>query len=163
MLKAIQRIGILFILVVFLYGTTGLSVLDHSCNSSNERSVTIYPEIFKQAGSGCCTDGESGYACASHKYPVSNAFPENVDAQPCCKSIISFFKLEILTVRAEKLVVDNLYVQAQSFPVPADVQIPNEQRPLTPVHHQFYSPPLFGIRLVHFLHQMKIPAHLLLS
>ena len=36
LMKTLQRIGILCMLLVFLFGTFGLSVLNHSCNSSNE-------------------------------------------------------------------------------------------------------------------------------
>ena len=158
-MKTLQRIGILFLLSVFLFGTTGISVLHHICSSSNKHYVTVYPEIFKNAGSSCCEDESTGYMSANHGYDSRWTMPQNISSEPCCKNIASFFKLQILTERVEKLKVN--VVSAQQFLLPVSISLlPNvAQLFLQPAHFQFYSPPLFGKLLVHFLHQMKIPAH----
>ncbi len=156
-MKTIQRIGILLLMLVFLFGTIGLSVLRHICNSSNTNTVTVYPEIFKSPGSSCCDDGPAGYACAGRGTSPGNTTPENIDPSPCCKSTTSFLKLEILTLTAGKLVLKDIAVTRPLFTISA-CRIPSYEQPLlNPAHFQFYSPPLFGIVLVHYLHQMKIP------
>jgi len=158
-MKTLQRIGILFLLLVFLFGTTGLSVLHHICISSNKHYVTAYPEIFKNTGSSCCEEESTGYTSASHGNDPGKTMPQNISSEPCCKNIASFFKLQILTDRVEKLVLNTVSAQQPLFPVSVS-QLPNVEQPLTqPAHFQFYSPPLFGKLLVHYLHQMKIPAH----
>jgi hypothetical protein len=158
-MKAIKHIGIFFLLLVFLAGTTGVSFLHHICSSSKQDIVTVYPEIFKRSGSSCCAEESTGYACASHVNLSKDKMPLNIDGAPCCKSIASFIKLEILTIRVAKLVI---HPEKAQLPVSPTIlcQIPAFEQPLLqPAHFQFYSPPLFGRLLVHYLHQMKIPAH----
>ena len=93
-MKTIQRIGILFLLLVFLFGTTGLSVFHHFCQSSNLGNVTLYPEIFHSSGSSCCEDeSATGYACAGHEAFKAGLMSHTIDAAPCCKSTSSLFKL----------------------------------------------------------------------
>ena len=158
-MKTIQRIGILFLLLVFLFGTTGLSVLSHFCSSSNHTTVTVYPELFNRSGSSCCAEESTGYACASGGNTPSGAMPGHIDETPCCKSIASLFKLEILTERIEKLLINNFLVQHPLYSVSLLLLETFEQPLLKPAHFQFYSPPLFGKVLVHYLHQIKIPDH----
>ena len=162
-MKTIQRIGILFLLMVFLFGTTGISVLHHICNSSNKQYVTAYPEIFNNAGSSCCEEESTGYTSAIHGDGPDETMPQNIASEPCCKNIASFFKLQILTERVEKLVLNITSEHQPLYPVSVSPS-PNVVQPLLqPVHFQFYSPPLFGKLLVHYLHQMKIPAHPVLA
>ncbi|MEI7725546.1 MAG: hypothetical protein WCK09_10610 [Bacteroidota bacterium] len=160
MMKTVQRIGILFLLLVFLFGTTGLSVFHHFCHSSNHGSVTLYPEIFHSSGSSCCDDEiTTGYACASHETFTTDPLSQHVDAAPCCKSTSTLFKLEILTEKVEKLVLNTFSEQPPLFSVSLNTMPLFELPLLKPAHYQFYSPPLFGKILVYYLHQMKIPAH----
>lgn len=160
LMKTIQRIGILFLLLVFLFGTTGLSVFHHFCHSSNHGNVTLYPEIFQTSASSCCgEESTTGYACASHETFAADPLSQHIDAAPCCKSTSSFFKLEILTEKAGKLVLNTVSVQHPLYSVSLLLFETLEQPLLKPAHFQFYSPPLFGKVLVHYLHQMKIPDH----
>jgi hypothetical protein len=158
-MKVVQRICVLFLLLVFLYGTTGMSVLHHSCNSSNEKTLTVYPELFKNAGSSCCSEDETGYVSGLHHCPSENGLPATVDAVPCCKSNISFFKLEILSERAYNAVIAQVGDLITMKAAPVISATAAEQPVLNTPYFQFYSPPLFGKLLIHYLHQMKIPAH----
>ncbi|MCX6306336.1 MAG: hypothetical protein NT040_15330 [Bacteroidetes bacterium] len=160
MMKTIQRTGVLLLLLVFLFGTTGISVFHHICSSSGQDNASVYPELFIRAGTSCCVDESTGYSCAHHETAAGSAEHHAVDAPPCCKSNLSFFKLEIPTERVEKLALNIDNAQLPLYPVILTMDRAAEQPPLMPAHFQFYSPPLFGKVLVHFLHQMKIPAHL---
>ena len=157
-MKIIQRIGVLLLLLVFLFGTFGISVFHHRCNSSNEDNTSVYPELFTKAGSSCCVDEETGYVCSGHETAPEDIYHQKVDAAPCCKSTFSFFKLEIITERAEKFVLNTENSQLPLYPAFLPEEPKLEQPVLTPAHFQFYSPPLFGKVLVYFLNQIKIPA-----
>jgi hypothetical protein len=163
-MKIVQRIGILFLLLVFLFGTTGLSVFHHFCHTSNQGNVTLYPELFQSPGSSCCgNESATGYMCASYEPISADPLSQHIDASPCCKSTTTLFKLEILTEKVGKLVLRTVSEPQPLFSVSLITIQPFEQPLLKPAHFQFYSPPLFGKNLVHYLHQMKIPAHLLFT
>ncbi|MCX6267084.1 MAG: hypothetical protein NTW16_06965 [Bacteroidetes bacterium] len=157
-MKIIQRTGILFLLLVFLFGTTGLSVFHHVCNSSNEDNVSAYTGIFRGSGPSCCDDESTGYSCARPENLTGDAMPQNISAPPCCKSTISFLRLEIVTVRAEKLLLNVDKSLLTNFPLFLSLESMPDQPLLKPAHFQFYSPPLIsGKALVHYLHRIKIP------
>ncbi len=158
-MKTVKRVGSIFFLLVFLFGTTGLTVLRHTCISSKQNNVTVFPEFFKSSDDGCCENETTGYAsacCSCHE--TAGTHPQ-VDSSPCCKSDLSFFKLEILTKTVDKLKLDvlNAFLHFRSNPL---VSIPLFEQPVFEyAHYQFHSPPLFGRTLVYFLHQIKIPDH----
>ena len=157
--NTIRRIGVILLLLVFLFGTTGLSVLRHICNSSHEKNITVYPEFFKSSGDACCDDETTGYASACSIEHEKDAIPQNVEAMPCCITTISLFKLEILTEQIHKLTIGAAHAFLPLGPFLL-LTIPDYKQPrLEPAHFQFFSPPLFGKLLVQYLHQMKIPAH----
>jgi hypothetical protein len=156
-MKTIQRIGVFFLLLVFLFGTTGISVFHHVCSSSNQDNVSVYPEFFKKSGSSCCADEETGYACSQRVNTSGEALAQHIDASPCCISIFSFFKLDILTVRADKLLIKDVLIQIPDDTDSIITDLPENHSFIVPCHFQFFSPPLFGKVLVYFLHQMKIP------
>lgn len=158
-MKTIQRIGVFLLLLVFLFGTTGISVFHHICSSSNQEDVSVYPEFFKKSGSGCCVDEETGYACSQRVNSCNEALGQHIDASPCCISILSFFKLDILTVRAHQLLINDVLVQLVDYTDSLITTLSADRPFIIPGHFQFFSPPLFGKVLVHFLHQMKIPSH----
>ena len=158
-MKTVQRIGILFLLLIFLFGTTGLSLLHHTCNSSKENNVTAYPEFFKTSGSSCCEDEFIGYASANQEAFTPDVLSQHLDAAPCCKTTVAFFKLLILTERVEKLTITDVSAHKPLVPVSLNTILPFEQPLLKPAHFQFHSPPLYGKTLVYYLQQLKIPDH----
>ena len=158
-MKTLQRIAVLLLLMAFLFGITGLSVRHHICKSSNQTTVTVYPEIFKSSGSSCCEDESTGYSCAAYSNRALDVMPLNIDAAACCINRASFLKLEILSERIQKqaLIVDHAPMPV--YPVSISTEPTVEQPLLQPAHFQFYSPPLFGKALACYLHQLKIPDH----
>jgi hypothetical protein len=157
-MKALKSIFALLILVVFLFGTTGLSVFHHFCSSSNEHDVTLYPELFDGSGDSCCADEEAGYACARHQGSAQGANPLGFDAPPCCKTVITFHKLEITSQRINRESFTSRLTHA-AFAESVTPGFGLADRPVfTPAHFQFYSPPLLsGKQLVLFLNQLRIP------
>jgi len=153
-METVKRIGILGLLAVFLFGITGLSVFHHTCTSSNQEKIAFYAEIFKQAPGSCCEDD-----AIDHPVAGLTGMSLSFDATSCCKSTTSFLALRIISERQDKLVIP------YAIPMPAPNLRPLSQPAfesqvlIHPVHFQFHSPPRYGKQLVHYLHQIKIPAH----
>jgi hypothetical protein len=138
-------------LVVFLAGTTGVSFYIHECSSSHKRDIFVYPEISNKTASCCCADEVHG-SINSEERITSFKEPE------CCKNTHVYLKASF-TGFPVFYQFDQKLLQA---PLPADflnLSI-NDKEPATvdftlPVDH---PPPRYGKALVHFLHQIKIPA-----
>jgi hypothetical protein len=161
-MNTVKHIGIIFLLFIFLFSTTGISILHHICNSSQNDEVTVYPELFKGHGSSCCEADESESACDIQSGADAH-IPQNINAMPCCINIKSYLKLHFVTERSEKLVINTVTTALPQFSQPLPEATVNASIIVPPHFFQFYSPPLFGKRLIHFLHQSKIPAHPVLS
>jgi hypothetical protein len=159
MMTAIKNIGVIFLLSVFLFSSMGVSILHHICNTSNTDDVTLYPEFFQMPGSSCCEGGQEDLACYPDTETTSSDNTLYFNAAPCCVSINSFLKLEMVTIRAEKLMINSFptLVPQYFLPVPEIAAIESIKYP---IHFlQFHPPPLGGKQLIHFLHQQKIPDH----
>lgn len=158
-MKTAKHIGILFLLFVFLFSTMGISILHHVCNSSQHNDITVYPEIFKAPGSPCCGTTVEVTCCDDDPESEGDNASQVISAMPCCVSISSYLKLEIPTLRSEKLVISNFTAFLSHDALPSR-DVTTEKSLSSPDNlFQFYSPPITGKRLIHFLHQSKIPDH----
>lgn len=157
-MKALHRIGTFMILLVFLLGTTGLSVFHHICRMEHEDRVSVFPGFYTDPGSSCCSDETDGTCCACTANAAHNCSRESFSTDPCCKNVASFFRLEILTLRVEKLSLPAL----EAGPVPERIAarqcLETELRIEPAAILTFHPPPLSGRNLVNYLHQIKIPA-----
>lgn len=158
-MKTAKHIGIFFLLFVFLFSTMGISILHHVCNSSHHNDITVYPEIFKTPGSPCCGASVEVSCCADNPGTEGDNASQVISAMPCCVSINSYLKLEILTLRSEKLILNNFTTLLSHDALPMRDFTTVESASASDNLFQFYSPPLTGKRLIHFLHQPKIPDH----
>jgi hypothetical protein len=142
---------VLFFLLVFLAGNTGISFFVHTCGSSHEKDVFIYREIFHQHMSCCCEDNFSGKAPASPGTSFTDA--------DCCRISYNFIKLAVPGLPILEKIVLPL---AGSIPVPSfalfrsDPVIESKASFIPFLDHS--PPPLSGMNLVCFLHQIRIPA-----
>ncbi|MEI7500686.1 MAG: hypothetical protein WCK84_09595 [Bacteroidota bacterium] len=157
-----KQIGIIFLLIVFLFSTTGISILHHICNSSNNDTVTVYPEFFKISGC-CCEADDTNNDTNDQEDLIDSYIPQNISAMPCCSNINFFLKLEVVTLSTEKLVINSFKILLPQYSLPLPVATTDEFISVSNYIFQFYSPPLFGKRLIHFLHQIKIPSFPALS
>ena len=154
-MKIVRYIGNIIILLVFLFGITGITVFHHICNSSNQETVTVYPELSGSPSASCCEDDAT-----AHVVFPDPAAPQKIDPSPCCKSISSYLKLNYISERTEKLSLILYPVQESIFQA-NELTLPDpDQSCDQPVYFQFYSPPhRYGRQLIQYLHQIKIPAH----
>ena len=154
LMKTIQRICILGLLAVFLFGITGLSVFHHTCSSSNRDQVAVYTGIFGEAPGSCCGDEVS--AAVTLHVPAT---AQNIDEPPCCKSTTTFLTLHIISETGSKLILKDV----ACFPVPYPIALNGcmVKNKLPEISINLHPPPfpLAGRPLVYFLHQIRIPAH----
>ncbi len=152
-METVRRIGSVVLLLVFLFGISGISIFHHTCTSSNLDRVTLYADIFHEAPPSCCAD-EAGDPVAPSFSGVNTA----IDATPCCRNVNAFLVLHIVSNQfSRSLQVVSVPVVAFCF---SDLSVKSTCDPfqIASGRFQFHSPPLAGRQLVHFLHQIKIPS-----
>ncbi len=156
-MKTLVRIGSLFMILVLLYGTAGMTVLHHVCNSSRTDEVTLYPGILEDKGSSCCGEemGMTRPVLPGNEKSTGNSC---VDEPPCCTSILKYYKLDITQVRISEPVVTAISVAEIPSPVASATAPARTTHPMHSGFFRFKSPPLSGKALVIFLHQVRIPA-----
>jgi len=147
-MKLLKKTGIILLLLVFMTGSTGISILHHICSGSKTDHVTVYPEFFSHSSSACCADEET----------INRAdLPVSFTATPCCKNLLSFFKLPVITVLSShpEIPVNPFISFLELNPgiqILRDIPFPEKN-----IHFEFYSPPFYGRSLIHYLHQIKVP------
>jgi hypothetical protein len=152
-MKQVIRTTFLFLmLAVFLIGTTGVSFYVHECRSSHKKEIVAFPEIINHPVSCCCAGEVTG--------SVQNDEPVSSFNEPaCCKNThvyrkASFNGFPVFYQFSTKLIQTAIpanFLSLQNSVRGADIIS------FTPrVDH---PPPRSGRILVHFLQQIKIPAH----
>jgi hypothetical protein len=151
-MKHAVRISFLFlVLVIFITWTTGVSFYIHECNSSHKKEVVAFPEIFNNNISCCCQDEIHG-SITSYEPVSSFSEPE------CCRNTHVYLKASFTgfpmfyqfnpEVLQKVILLDFLSVQHNENVEEIAFFAPRVDHP----------PPRSGKILIHFLHQVKIPA-----
>ena len=151
----IRKIAVFLILGIFLYTVTGVSVWHHHCNSSREDHIAFYPELFG-TGSSCC--GEEETMPQNYSKSARQSDHQAVEEAPCCKSTLTFLKADILPFTPGKTRIGG--IESGTMTPNCQINLFNAVEPEPkPVWLRFHSPPpVYGKKLIHFLHQIKIPA-----
>jgi hypothetical protein len=142
----------LVLCLVVLFGSTGLTYFTHTCSSSLNKDVSLYPELFGRQDKCCCGDA----------VPANSAFDEKsgntVIHQPdCCKVRYTYIKAVFPGFpQAFKLAFFPLVLVAQSHYHNLIIN-PGQEAFLPQNLLPDPSPPLNGRQLVQFLNQLKIP------
>jgi len=158
-MKIVKQISIVFFLVIFLFGTTGISLVHHICTHSHHDDLSVYPELFKNSGTSCCGEEEGGSASNDQNFTTGSPGLLNISAIPCCLRLHSFLKLAINPEVTKTLVVSPSTEINSLFSISLTTLTAIDDLSVPAAYFQFYSPPLFGKRLIHFLHQSKIPSN----
>jgi hypothetical protein len=152
MLKTIQSIGILFLLLVFLCGTTGISIFEHICTCQGKTEITLYPEIFNHHSSCCCSDGEVEQVTPDH---AGLCGLENADH---CKNIRFFIKASITPAPVVVNLFSFINFTMNQYQVPADI-FPVAVEPSSGlIIKHGTSPPISGRQRIIAYHQSKVPS-----
>jgi hypothetical protein len=150
-LKILRSASVLLLLLVFLAGNTGISFFVHTCGSTHEKDVFVYREIFHQQMSCCC----EADMMEQHSAHATAEFNDN----DCCRISHLFVKASITALPVlEKITVPETGIAIfPEFALLRNEQVMDSKASFIPfLDHS--PPPLSGIRLVHFLHQIRIPA-----
>jgi len=157
-MKTIQKTGILFLLLVFLFGTTGITIYQHICSGKPGKEITIYPEYFSKHSDCCC--GEEGFSSRNKTQAVDH---QEISDSECCRNISLFLKVSIISIPVTfsqtEIIIPVLVLPETFFPV-VNIQ--------TACISEYAgecskSPPLSGKQRILLFHQSKtisIPDHL---
>ena len=151
-MKTLQRIGIFSLLLVFLAGTTGLSIFEHICTCKGKIEITLFPEIFNHHSSCCCSDGEVELVTPDH---AKLCGLENADH---CKNIRFFIKAAISPVPVFIYSFSFTNSATHEFPLSHDVIFVAYEPADKLVIQHCTSPPISGRQRIIAFHQSKIPA-----
>ena len=143
----------LALLVLIMISNTGISTYTHECRSEKKSVFALYPEILGSPSS-CCA-----YRMAAGSCGLEDSSPETSIKEPdCCMSsykfsrLASFYKSNVRT-GFKPLDLNPVILQ---FPV-----VEQDKSAITSLFQQYLglseSPPLYGKKLLYFLHIVKIP------
>ncbi|MGA3015406.1 MAG: hypothetical protein ABSD71_15385 [Bacteroidales bacterium] len=151
--RIFKSTSILLLLLVFLAGSTGISISVHTCGDSHKKNVLVFKEIFNQKFSCCC---EENAALQNDRNQLS-AFAEYSD-NDCCRISHLFIKAPF----AGFPILEKFSVPQFDFPVyteRANLKLTSLQDSKS--SYQPFSdpspPPLSGIKLIISIHQIRIP------
>jgi hypothetical protein len=148
--RILRSAAVCLLLLIFLAGSTGISFFIHTCGSSHQKDVFAFREIFHQDIGCCCTEK------ASSK-PDDGTAPGYRD-DDCCKISHLFIKAPFAGFPVlEKLSIPDCAAEVPEFALFRSKPAEDSKASFIPfLDHS--PPPLYGISLIHFIHQIRIPA-----
>jgi len=149
--RILRSVAVCMLLLIFLAGSTGITFYIHTCGSSHQKEAFAFREIFNQKIPCSCDEN------LASKVPAGSAV--NYQDEDCCRISHLFIKAPFLGYPV---------VEKQSVPISQFTVFPGfallMSQPARDLNVSFTPfndpspPPLSGINLVHFLHQIRIPA-----
>jgi hypothetical protein len=140
------------LLLIFLAGSTGITFYVHTCGSNHQKEVFIYREIFHQKSDCCCEDNPAP------KSPSGSS--SSIDDGDCCKIAHLFIK----ALLAGFPVLEKVSILPSQFTGFIDVSelspaiVHNSKAAFSLSPDPSPPPPIFGITLLHYLHQLRLPS-----
>lgn len=98
MQKQLSNILVYLTISIFLLSTTGISILVHTCSTSNHRSVYLY-NSYDSHKTDCCKKHEHGHneeCCSCHfqEEKICQTSQTPVDGEiKCCTNLAEYFKI----------------------------------------------------------------------
>ena len=150
-IRILRSAAVCLLLLIFLAGSTGISFYIHTCGTSHKKEVFAFREIFHQNIACCCDEDLTA------NVPTGSA--SNYNDADCCRISHLFIKAPFLGFPVvEKLLVPTFhFIEFPEFALFRSQPTQDSKASFTPFHDPS-PPPLSGIDLVHFLHQIRIPA-----
>lgn len=148
--------GVIALLVVLLFSTTGISFYYHECLVGHLTEVRAYPEFNPETMNDCCS-GSCCSAAGDVTFTASTNGGSQLSAAPCCIKSYHFLRLVIDTDPGHR------FASCPVNPGPVIVPgLPTEPMvdPLlliNTIRNSFHSPPVTGWRRIDFFHQRKTP------
>lgn len=153
-----QKILSLFLVVLMLAFTVGVSVYEHICNCSNQRIASVFVEVT-------CSDNQHEICCSEKPLPEKSCCSESsqnscehettCDAEGCCKTESSFFQIETeYQVSQAEAVGLGLFI----VKIIAETAV-NPEPEINSFIEGYYtdtSPPVYGRQFLTAVHQLKL-------
>ena len=151
--RIFKSTSVLLLLLVFLAGSTGISLSVHTCGDSHKKDVLVYKEIFNQRFTCCCEENMASQDGRDRPSPYTE-YSDN----DCCRISHLFIK----TPFAGFPVLEKILVPQFDFPVYTEMvnlKLASQQDSKSSCQHfsDHSPPPLSGIKLIISIHQIRIP------
>jgi len=153
-----QKILSVFLVVLMLAFTVGVSVYEHICNCSNQRIASIFVEVScaDNHGESCCLEEPLPLAaCCSEGSQYSCEHQANCDTEECCQTESSLFQIE-----TEYKVSQEQSIGFDLLPIKLIDEFTIKPEPIINSFIEGYytdtSPPVYGRQFLTAVHQLKI-------
>lgn len=158
MKNSAQKILSLFLVVLLLAFTVGISVYEHFCNCSNQRIASIFIEVTCADNNGetCCShEPLTTASCCGESSQSSCEHETSCTAEGCCKTESNLIQIETeYQVSQAEAVGFGLFV----VKIVAETAI-NPEPEINSFIEGYYtdtSPPVYGRQFLTAVHQLKI-------
>lgn len=137
-------------LVILLAGSIGISFYIHTCGGSQKREVLVFREIFHQKIACCCDENLNLH--------LSGSSASTYNDEDCCRISHLFIKAPFLGFPILKKFSVPIF-QFTEYPKISflKLQLFKHSKASYIPFTDSSPPPLSGVILVHFLHQIRIP------
>jgi len=148
--RVLRSAAVCLLLLIFMAGSTGISFYIHTCGSSHKKEALLFREIFHQKVSCCCDADENTTLPGSPSSTLNDG--------DCCKISHLFIKAPFVGFPViEKVSLTQFYsVEYPGFALLFSLRVQDSKASFTPFRDPS-PPPLSGIHLVYYLHQVRIP------
>jgi hypothetical protein len=92
-MKVFQKFCILLLSVIFLFGTIGITIYEHTCLGKPGKEIVIYPEFFSKHADCCCA--ETGFSANPIHHSCKH---QSVSSSECCRNISLFLNASIISL-----------------------------------------------------------------
>jgi hypothetical protein len=146
----VHSASICLLLLIFIVSSTGISFYIHTCGSNQKKEVRIFREIFEQKIACCCDDNLN--------IPTKGSSETSLNDADCCRISHLFIKAPFLGFPIlEKYSVPEFQVTHFLETALLKLQFIQESKASYIPFPDPSPPPLSGVILLHFLHQIRIP------
>jgi len=153
-----QKILSLFLVVLLLAFTVGISVYEHFCNCSNQRIASIFVEVTcgDNNGQTCCSSPPVAVqSCCIEDSQSTSEHESNCDVEGCCKTNLEVFQIESeYQVSQGKINAPDLSVLVAILV--SDIICDAENKLFAESFYSDPSPPVYGRQFLTAVHQLKI-------
>lgn len=158
MKKALQTSAIIFLALMLLMATGGFSIYHHICYCANKESSSFFNEVSCQLEKAAVQKAECCHkevpVCCKDKVPVKH--DKSCKKGKCCNTNSTFFKIsDNYTATIGKISLKFMVSFIQVLNSNILLVEPKEVAARIPDFNDT-SPPIYGIELLHQLHQLKI-------
>jgi len=147
--RILRFMSVCVLLSIFLAGETGILFYIHTCGGSQKKQVLVFREIFHQKIDCCCDE----IVTANVRGSSASTFNDD-----CCRISHLFIKIPFPGFPiSEKFLLPAFYFSEYTEVAILKLQSLQDSKASFSSSPDPSPPPIYGVTLVHFLHQIRIP------